>query len=98
MTDEEKKKYIKDIFEHVGHDSVLIISHIGHLERLYCPFYVRVIIDVHLLKKGSVKAVKAVKMSIDLIDVYVIESKAYNHFNFIIIGKVNINQETYNES
>jgi len=27
-----------------------------------------------------------------MVDVYIIESKAYRHYNFIIIGKVNINQ------
>ena len=45
LTDEEKKKYIQEIFKHCGTDSILIINHIGHLERLYCPFYVRVIVD-----------------------------------------------------
>ncbi len=88
MTDEDRRKYILELFEDIGQDSILIISHIGHLERLYCPFYVRVIADVHVLKKGSVRAVKAVKMSIQLIDIYVLDSGAYNHFNFIILGQV----------
>ena len=88
MTDQERKKYILEMFEDVAQDSVLIISRIGHLERLYCPFYVRVIADVHVLKKGAVRAVKAVKMSLQLIDVYIIDSGAYNHFNFIILGQV----------
>ncbi len=86
MTNEQKKKYIKEIFKHCSIDSILIINHMGRLERLYCPFYVRVIVDVHPLKKGSVKSVKAVKMSIELIDVYIIESKAYYFFNFRILG------------
>jgi len=87
MTNEEKKKYISELFKDVSPYSILIINHIGHLERLYCPFYVRVIADVHLLKKGSVKAVKAVKMSMELIDVYVIDSGTYYYYNFIIIGQ-----------
>lgn len=91
MTREEKKKYINDIFKHCSIDSILIINHMGHLERLRCPFYVLVIVDVHTLKKGSVKAVKAVKMSIELIDVYVIESKAYYHFNFRLLGRIDPN-------
>ena len=91
MTLEEKKKYINDIFKHCKTDSILIINHIGHLERLYCPFYVRVIVDVHILKKGSVKAVKAVKMSLELIDVYIIESKAYYHYNFRLLDRIEPN-------
>ena len=50
MTDEDRKKYILELFEDVGQDSILIISHIGHLERLYCPFYVRVIAAMCLRK------------------------------------------------
>lgn len=91
MTREEKKKYINDIFKHCSIDSILIINRIGHLERLYCPFYVLVVVDVHTLKKGSVKAVKAVKMSIELIDVYVIESKAYYHYNFRLLDRIDPN-------
>ena len=87
MTEEEKKKYISELFKELSPYSILIINHIGHLERLYCPFYVRVIADIHLLKKGSVKAVKAVKMSIELIDVYVIDSGAYYFYHFTIIGQ-----------
>ncbi len=86
MTNEEKKKYIIEIFKHCSIDSTLIINHMGRLERLCCPFYVRVIVSVHPLKKGSVKTVKAVKMSIELVDVYVIESKAYYFFNFRLLG------------
>ena len=92
MDRNDRIRYIQEIFEHVSHNSILIINNIGHLERLYCPFYVRVVLDVHSLEKGAVKAVNAVKMSIELIDVYIIESKAYMHYNFIIIGKVNINR------
>jgi len=93
MNNHERQKYIEEIFKHCSTDSILIISSIGHLERLYCPFYVRVIVDVSALKKGDIKAVNAVKMSIELIDVYIIESKAYKCYNFIVLGKVNIDQE-----
>lgn len=91
MTPEEKKKYISDIFKHCKSDSILIINRIGQLERLYCPFYVLVVVDVHILKKGSVKAVKAVKMSLELIDVYIIESKAYYHYNFLLLDRTDPN-------
>ena len=91
MTHEEKRKYIKEIFKYCSIDSILIINRMGHLERLYCPFYVLVVVDVHILKKGSVKTVKAVKMSLELIDVYIIESKAYYHFNFRLLDRTDPN-------
>ena len=40
--------------------------------------------DVHSLKEGQTKAVIAVKIAPDLIDIYVIESKAFYYFNFKI--------------
>ena len=81
MTDDE---YIKNIFKYCRTDSILIINAEGHLERLWCPFKVLVIVDAYPLKKGQEKAVIAVKVADNLIDVYVIEGKAFYYFNFHI--------------
>ena len=85
MNEKQRKAYIKDIFKHVKIDSVLIINTQGHLERLWCPFKVLVIIDVYPLRKGQEKAIIAVKLADNLIDVYVIEEKAFYYYNFRII-------------
>ena len=82
MTDDE---YIKDLFRYCKTDSVLIISAEGHLERLWCPFKVSVIVGVRPLKKGQEKAVIAVKVAENLVDVYVIEEKAFYHYNFKLL-------------
>lgn len=82
MNDDE---YIKDIFKHCKTDSVLIINAEGHLERLWCPFKVLVIVDVHPLKKGQENAVIAVKVADNLVDVYIIEERAFYHYNFRIL-------------
>ena len=86
MNSKQRRAYIKKIFKYVKTDSILIINAQGHLERLWCPFKVVVIVDVHPLKKGQEKAVIAVKVAENLIDVYVIEGKAFYHYNFIIIS------------
>ena len=86
MTEKQRKAYVKEIFKHVKIDSVLIINAQGHLERLSCPFRVLVIVDVYTLKKGQERAVIAVKVADNLIDVYVIEGKAFYHYNFLIIN------------
>ena len=85
MNEQERKKYIQEIFKYVKPDSILIINTQGHLERLWCPFKVLVIVDVHPLLKGQEKAVIAVKVSDNLIDVYIIEDKAFYHYNFRIL-------------
>ena len=78
-------KYIEEIFKVCKIDSILVITSKGQLERINCPFLVRVIISVPLLKEGDVESVTAVKLSIELIDVYIIKGRAYYHFNFSII-------------
>ncbi len=82
MTDDE---YINDIFRYCKTDSVLIISAEGHLERLWRPFKVLVIVDVHPLKKGQEKAVIAVKVAENLVDVYIIKDRAFHYYNFRIL-------------
>ena len=87
MSDEEKKKYIEEIFKYCKIDSILVINKHGHLQRLDCPFEVVVITDVGELYKGLICLVSAVKMDLTLIDVYVIRNKAYYHFNFRVLGR-----------
>ena len=82
----KNKKIIEEIFKYVSSDSILVIDEKGQLKRLYCPFMVKVIRDVHSLRKGQIKAVIAVKVAPNIIDVYVIESKAYYHYNFRIVS------------
>ena len=81
----ENEKYIKDLFKHVGTDSILIINKDGKLARLYCPFEVIVIGLLPDLKVGDVVWVEAVKMTVTLKEVYVIKGKAYYVWNFRII-------------
>jgi len=86
MSDEEKKKYIEEVFKYCRTDSILVINKDGHLQRLQCPFEVLVITDVGELFKGLVCLVNAVKMDLTLIDVYIIRNRAYYFFNFRVIG------------
>ena len=87
MSDEEKKKYIEEIFKYCKTDSILVINKQGHLQRLECPFEVVVITDVGELFKGLICLVSAVKMDLTLIDVYIIWNKAYYYFNFRVLER-----------
>jgi hypothetical protein len=87
MSDEEKKKYIEEIFKYCKIDSILVINKRGHVERLNCPFEVLVISDVGELHKGLICLVNAVKLDLTLIDVYIIKDKAYYFFNFRVLGR-----------
>ena len=87
MSDEEKKKYIEEVFMYCKIDSILVINNQGHLQRLDCPFEVVVIQDVGELYKGLICLVNAVKLDLSLIDVYIIRNKAYYFFNFRVLQR-----------
>jgi hypothetical protein len=87
MSDDEKRKYIEEIFRYCKIDSILVINKQGHLQRLDCPFEVVVIQDVGELEKGLICLVNAVKLDLTLLDVYIIKSKAYYFFNFRVLGR-----------
>ena len=84
MTGNERKKYIEEIFKVCKTDSILIINKWGILERRLCPFLVIVVKEVPPLKESDVVWVAAVRMSLELIDVYIVQNKAYNYYNFIL--------------
>jgi hypothetical protein len=85
MSDEEKKKYIEEVFKYCKIDSILVINKSGSLERLQCPFEVLIISNVGELQKGLICLVNAVKLDLTLIDVYNIRNKAYYFFNFRVL-------------
>ena len=87
MSDEEKKKYIEEVFKYCKTDSILVINKHGHLQRLDCPFEVVVISNVGELYKGLICLVSAVKIDLSLIDVYIIRNKAYYFFNFRVLER-----------
>jgi hypothetical protein len=87
MSDKEKKKYIEEIFNYCKTDSILVINKHGHLQRLNCPFEVIVITNVGELTKGLVCLVSAVKIDLNLIEVYIIRNKAYYFLNFRVLER-----------
>ena len=84
MNGNERRKYIEEIFKVCKTDSILIINKWGMLERRLCPFIVIVVKDVPPLNKGEIVWATAVKMSLELIDVYIVQNRAYNYYNFIL--------------
>ena len=86
MNESDRKRYIQEIFKYCTTDSILVIDQKGHLRRLKCPFLVIVIVDVPPLTKGQERAVIAVKLVENLVDVYIIEGRAFYHYNFKLLS------------
>ena len=87
MTDNEKKKYIEEVFKYCKTDSILVIDKTGQLQGLQCPFEAIVIQNVGELYRGLICLVSAVKIDLTLIDVYIIRDKAYYFFNFRVLER-----------
>lgn len=88
MNNDEKRKYIEELFRYVETDSILAIKDWNTLERFKCPFIVRARRDVGLCKAGNYYSVEVVKILVStLSDVYVIGGLAYNIYDFRLIMK-----------
>jgi len=79
------EEYLKELLKHVKSDSILIIDSESKLKRIYCPFNVIVIRLIPDLMVGDIAVVDAVKITLELKDVYIIRGKAYYIWNFKII-------------
>lgn len=75
-----------ELFKIVSTNSILAVDYRGRVKRLYCPFRVVCKEDVVSLKKGERYAVDAVKMTLELKEVFIIKGRAYYIWYFTIIG------------
>lgn len=55
------------------------------LKRLFCPFRVKVLVDVGPLKSGEIHWVEEVKVTLELKTVFIIDAQAYYYHNFDIL-------------
>ena len=82
---EDNLEYIRQLFQVVSNDSILIINSQDKLRRLYCPFRALVVIPVGQLYEGQRVLVESVKMTLKLEDVFIVEGKAYYLYYFRIM-------------
>ncbi len=84
MQEKEARKYITDLFSIVGTNSILVILQTGKLKRLYYPFQVIYKIHAPPLEEGKEYSVEAIKMTLKLEEVFIIQGKAYYVWYFAI--------------
>lgn len=80
-------KELAELLKYSDDKSILIVTYSGKLEKIRCPFKVRVIHNIGILKKGNVELVESVKITIKIITVYIINNSAYYYFHFDIIAE-----------
>lgn len=85
MTD-QNREYILELFKIVNTTSILVIDHKGTLKRLHCPFKVIAIVELPpQITVGASYYVDAVKMTMELKEVYIIEGEGYFIWIFTIV-------------
>jgi hypothetical protein len=80
----DKDKYLKELLKWVSSDSILVIDTEGNLRRLYCPFKVICLVNFPAIMKGQRVSVDAVKLTVEIREVYIIKGTAY-HIAFFMI-------------
>lgn len=75
---ELNREFILELFKIVSTTSILVVNCEGILNRLHCPFKVVAIVDSppHIIV-GAFYMVDAVKMTLELKEVYIIKGKGY---------------------
>jgi hypothetical protein len=77
--------YLKDLLKWVSTDSIWVIDKRDHLRRIYCPFRVISLVNFPDITKGEKVAVDAVKLTLEVKEVYIIKGTPYYIIFFKII-------------
>jgi len=83
MTDSELVKWL----QFSSNKSILIVNGHNLLQELLCPFKVLVIANIGALVMGQIVFVVEIKVTKDLVIVYIIGDKAYFYYHFEIISQ-----------
>ena len=78
-------KELSELLKYTSDKGILIVTYKGTIKDLQCPFRVKVIQNIGILKQGDMEVVESVKITIQIITVYIIRSKAYYYYHFDIV-------------
>lgn len=81
-----KEDYLKELLKWISSDSVLVIDKNGLLRRLYCPFKAVCLVTFPDIKEGERVDVDAVKLTVEIKEVFIVKGTAYYiiYFNIIL--------------
>jgi hypothetical protein len=79
------ENYLKELLKWVSSDSILVIDKSGKLRRVYVPFWVVSLVDFPDIAKDQIVPVDAIKLTVEVKEVYVIKGTAYYIIYFKIV-------------
>ena len=80
-----REEYLKELLKWVSSDSLYVLDKSGKLRRVYCPFRVICLVDFPDITKGEKVSVDAVKLTVEVREVFVIRGTAYYIIYFKIL-------------
>ena len=81
-----KEEYLKEFLKWVSSDNLLVIDRKGLLRRIYCPFTAICLVNFPEIRQGEKVDVDAVKLTVEVKEVFLIRGTAYYilYFNIIL--------------
>jgi hypothetical protein len=80
-----KSKYFNSILKYCSPKVLYIINTHRRLDKRICPFEVRARLDVGDLRRGDIMSVESIKVTQDLVTVFIVNHKAYYYYHFDIL-------------
>ena len=80
-----KEEFLQELLKWVNSDSILVIDKKGLLRRIYCPFKAICLMDFPAITKGEKVSVDAVKLTVEIKEVFIIRGVAYYIIYFKIL-------------
>jgi hypothetical protein len=80
-----KEEYLKELLNWVSSDSILVLDKKGALRRIYCPFKAICLVTFPEIKQGEKVSVDAIKLTVEIKEVFIIKGTAYYILYFKII-------------
>jgi hypothetical protein len=80
-----KEEILKELLQWVSSDSILVIDKLGVLRRIYCPFHAICLVTFPDIRQGEKVSIDAIKLTIEVKEVFIIKRAAYYIIYFKII-------------
>jgi hypothetical protein len=81
-----REQYLKELLKWISSDDMLVIDKSGRLRRIFCPFKAICLVTFPDINKGDKVTVDAVKLTVEVKEVFIIHGTAYYiiYFNIIL--------------
>ena len=80
-----KEEYLKELLRWISTDDLLVIDRKGTLRRIYCPFKAICLVTFPDIRQGEKVSVEAIKLTVEIKEVFIIKGIPYFIFYFKII-------------